>query len=123
MLLSRQIIRNIVIPVVERILVQNRHYSGYRYSVVRDPHLEGFLEEAMRRHFGVIGANGCQHLKEQLEEAMRNDPYAFELLVRRLLEKYSKLVTKLRSAKKLRARSSDTYVKNRKNQTKKQAQT
>ena len=117
--MSRTVIRDIVIPIVERIMWSSR-YPRRRYGTptVRDPHLEEFLEEMMRRHFGVIGANDCQHLKEQLEEAVRNDPYAFEHLIKKLLERYVKLATKLRSAKKLK-KTKKTNAKNHQNRTRK----
>ena len=76
------------------------YFSSYRPVELRDENLEEFLEEEMRRYFGVIGANGCQHLKEQLEEAKKNDPYAFEYFLRQLLKKYAKLAVKLRKGKK-----------------------
>jgi len=98
--LSRLVIRDVVIPIVERVMHEQYYYLAYRRPVVLDSHLEEFLEEEMRRHFGVIGANECQHLREQLEEAMKNDPYAFEFLTSQLLKKYIKLATKLRLAKK-----------------------
>jgi len=100
--LSRKVIRDIVIPIVEKIMCQQRLYTGHSYQTIQDPNLEEFLEEEMRRHFGVIGANGCQHLREQLEEAKKNDPYAFEFLTSQLLEKYVKLAAKLRFAKKMK---------------------
>ena len=46
----------------------------------------------------MIGSNGCQHLREQLEEAKKNDPYAFEFFVRQMLEKYVKIATKVKRA-------------------------
>ena len=77
------------------------YFNPHRRFDVRDEHLEEFLEEELRRRFGVIGANGCQHLREQLEEAERNDPYSFEIVIRELLRKYVKLATELRHAKEL----------------------
>jgi hypothetical protein len=68
----------------------------------------------------VIGANGCQHLREQLEEAKRNDPYAFEQLLRRLLTMYVKLSVKIRTAKKLQERkkkNADNMKKRKKSAT------
>lgn len=100
--LSRMVIRDIVIPIVEKILQQERYHTAYRHPVVRDPNLEEFLEEELRRRFGVIGASECQHLREQLEQAKKNDPYAFEFLIGILLNKYVKLAAKIRHAKKLK---------------------
>ena len=100
--MSRTVIRDIVIPIVEKIMLQNRHHTNFRPSMIRDLNLESFLEEEMRRYFGVIGANGCQHLREQLEEAYKNDPYAFEQFVEHLLKKYIQLSLKIRSAIKSR---------------------
>jgi hypothetical protein len=95
------VIRDIVIPIVSKVMVEEGYFDGYRRFDIRDEHLEEFLEEAMRRRFGVIGSNGCQHLREQLEEARKNDPYSFEFLVRQLVEKYVKLVTRIKYAEKL----------------------
>ncbi len=97
------VIRDIVIPIVERMMgptVDYPRYMGHMTPIVQDAHLEEFLEEMMRWHFGVVGANDCQHLREQLEEALRNDPYSFELLIKRLLEEYTKMATRLREAEK-----------------------
>jgi hypothetical protein len=97
--MSRSVIHDIVVPIVSRIMTEEGYFGSYRPVDIRDENLEEFLEEEMRRHFGVIGANGCQHLKEQLEEAKKNDPYAFEFLLRQLLKKYLKLQVKLRKGK------------------------
>lgn len=97
--MSRQIIRDIVIPVVVKIMREQGYLFGH--VSILDDQLEEFLEEEMRRRFAVSGANECQHLKEQLEEALKNDPYAFEFVTKRILEKYVKLATKLRQAKRL----------------------
>lgn len=99
--MSRSVIRDIVITIVSKIMVEEGYFGGYRRFDIRDEHLEEFLEEEMRRRFGVIGSNGCQHLREQLEEAKKNDPYSFEFLVRQLVEKYVKLSAKIRYAKNL----------------------
>jgi len=97
--MSRTVIHDIVLPIVSRIMADEGYFSSYRPVDIRDENLEEFLEEEMRRYFGVIGANGCQHLKEQLEEAKKNDPYAFEYLLRELLKKYVKLRIKVRKVK------------------------
>lgn len=99
--MSRLVIRDIVVPIVEKILQQERYYASHRHPIIRDANFEEFLEEEMRRHFGVIGASECQHLREQLEQAKKNDPYAFEFLIGELLKKYVKLAAKIRHAKKL----------------------
>ena len=100
--LSRSVIRDIVVPIVSRMMVEERYLSPYQRYDVRDEQLEEFLEEELRRRFGVMGANGCQHLREQLEEAKKNDPHAFEFTLRQLLKKYVKLALKIRCAKKLK---------------------
>jgi len=97
--MSRLVIHDIVIPVVEKIMVQD---SFARSFVIQDSRLEEFLEEEMRRHFGVIGANECQHLKEQLEEAKKNDPFAFEFLLSQLLKKYVRIELSIRHSERLR---------------------
>lgn len=97
--MSRTVIHDIVLPIVSRIMAEEGYLSSYRPVEIRDENLEEFLEEEMRRYFGVIGANGCQHLKEQLEEAKKNDPYAFEYLLRQLVKKYVKFAVKVRKAK------------------------
>ena len=101
-MVSRSVIHDIVIPVVSKILSEQGYIAPYERSIIRDVHLEEFFEEEMRRHFGVIGSNGCQHLREQLEEGKKNDPYAFEHLVRRLLNKYIKLAAQVKYSKKFR---------------------
>lgn len=98
--MSRTVIHDIVLPIVSRIMAEEGYFGPYRLVDIRDENLEEFLEEEMRRYFGVIGADGCQHLKEQLEEAKKNDPYAFEYLLRQMLKKYLKLSVKLRKAVK-----------------------
>jgi hypothetical protein len=98
--MSRIVIRDIVIPIVAKILHEDGYFTPYRSFDVADEQLELFLEEEMRRHFGVIGANECQHMREQLEEAKKNDPYAFEFLLRQLVAKYVKMQVKVRQLKK-----------------------
>ena len=99
--MSNGVIQDIVIPIVEKIMHEDGYLTPYhRTYAVRDEQLEQFLEEEMRRMFGVIGANGCQHLKEQLEEAKKNDPYAFEYVLRLALSKYVNLQVKMRQMKK-----------------------
>ena len=100
--MSRSAIRAVVIPVVTKIMVEERHLNPHLRYDVRDEHLEEFLEEELRRRFGVIGSNGCQHLRQQLEQAKKNDPYAFEFTVKQLLKKYVNLAVKIRRAKKLK---------------------
>lgn len=112
--MSRIVIRDIVIPIVERILWEQRHHTSFGHPIVQDQNFEEFIEEEMRRHFGVLGANDCQHLREQLEEAKKNDPYAFEYLLRQLVEKYVKLATKIRTAKKLEDGPPDRFSEVRK---------
>lgn len=73
-----------------------RTSHSYMYPHIEDEKLEEFLEEEMRKYFGVIGANECQHLREQLEEARKNDPDAFEFFIKMLLDKYLKLAIRLR---------------------------
>lgn len=112
--MSRAVIRDIVIPIVEKIMREQRLLSTFRSPLIRDPNLEEFLEEEMRRNFGVIGANECQHLREQLEMARKNDPYAFEFLIKELVKRYVKLAAKIRSAKKLRKPSDGPLESRRK---------
>ncbi len=100
--MSRQVIRDVVLPIVSRILAEEGYFSPHGQFDIRDEQLELFLEEEMRRYFGVIGADECQHLRIQLEEAKKNDPYAFEHLLRQLLKKYMKLSLKVRRFKKRR---------------------
>jgi len=100
--LSRGVIQDIVIPIVSRIVREERYLHPLERFDIRDERLEEFLEEELRRRFGVIGANGCQHLREQLEEARKNDPYSFDFLVKELLKKYVKLATQIRSAERIK---------------------
>ncbi len=96
--MSRIVIHDILGPIVSRIISEEGYFGPYRSFDIRDANLEEYLEEAMRRRFGVIGANDCQHLREQLEEARRNDPYSFKFLVKDLLEKYVKIAAKIRQS-------------------------
>ncbi len=64
--MSRQIIQDVVIPIMTRIIADGGYISIHGMLDVRDARLEEYLEEQLRRRFGVIGADGCQHLKEQL---------------------------------------------------------
>ncbi|MEM3731882.1 MAG: hypothetical protein QXE74_08985 [Candidatus Bathyarchaeia archaeon] len=98
--MSRTVIVDVVIPIVSKIMAEEGYVNPFWPIEIRDEKFIEFLEEEMRRHFGVIGSNGCQHLKEQLEEAKKNDPFAFEYLVKQLLRKYVKLSVMLRKAKK-----------------------
>lgn len=88
--MSRTVIRDIVIPIVSKAMREQGHFLPYTHFVIEDENLEAFFEEEMRRYFGVIGSNRCQHLKEQLEEAKKNDPDSFEFLIGRLLGKIHK---------------------------------
>jgi hypothetical protein len=81
-------------------MAEEGYLGSPRHFDIRDEQLELFLEEEMRRHYGVIGASECQHLRIQLGEAKKNDPYAFEHLLRQLLKKYMKLSLKVRRIKK-----------------------
>ncbi|MEM2946643.1 MAG: hypothetical protein QXN96_00200 [Candidatus Bathyarchaeia archaeon] len=99
--MSRTVIRDIVIPIVSKVLAEERYLNPIRAYEIQDPIFEEYLEEELRRRFGIIGANDCQHLREQLEEAIKNDPYEFECLIRRLLETYIKIAIQIRRAKKL----------------------
>ncbi|MCW4052338.1 MAG: hypothetical protein NWE78_03890 [Candidatus Bathyarchaeota archaeon] len=119
--MSRTVIHDVVIPIVQRIIVENRYHRGFGASRVHDIRLEEFLEEEMRRHFGVMGANGCQHLREQLEEARKNDPYSFEQLVRRLLYQYVRLAAKIRNAKKIKKNQKESSDQSKKRARKKNA--
>ena len=100
--MSNIVIRDIVIPIATRIMHEDGYFNPHLREtyMIRDEQLEQFLEEEMRRMFGVIGANECQHLREQLEEARKNDPYAFEYAIRQVLRRYVKLQLKMRQLKK-----------------------
>jgi hypothetical protein len=112
--MSRTIIHTIVIPDVLKIIVEDRVLPSRAPYDIRDEALEEFLEEEMRRAFGVIGANGCQHLEEQIKEAKKNDPFAYEELLRHLLKKYVKIAQKLKEAKKGRQGPPDRFAELRK---------
>jgi len=113
---SGQVIHDVVIPIVSRIMIDGGYTSSHGMVDIRDARLEEYLEEQLRRRFGVIGANGCQHLKEQLEQAKKNDPYEFQQLLKGLLEKYVQLEVKLRRAeeeKKLENGPPDRFLEQR----------
>jgi hypothetical protein len=114
---SGQVIHDVVIPIVSRIMIDGGYASPHGMLDIRDAKLEEYLEEQLRRRFGVIGANGCQHLKEQLDEAKKNDPYEFQQLLKQLLEKYVKLEVQMRRAeeeKKLDNGPPDRFLEQRK---------
>lgn len=114
--MSGQVIHDVVIPIVSRIMIDGGYTSSHGMVDIRDVRLEEYLEEQLRRRFGVIGANGCQHLKEQLEQAKKNDPYEFQQLLKGLLEKYVQLEVKLRRAeeeKKLENGPPDRFLEQR----------
>ena len=114
--MSGQVIHDVVIPIVSRIMIDGGYASSHGMVDIRDARLEEYLEEQLRRRFGVIGANGCQHLKEQLEQAKKNDPYEFQQLLKGLLEKYVQLEVKLRRAeeeKKLENGPPDRFLEQR----------
>ncbi len=96
--MSRIVITDIVMPIVSRILNETDPVRFPRYAIVKDEDLEQYLEEEMKRWFGVIGADGCQHLREKLEDARRNDPSEFDNLLKELLTTYVKLQIKIRQA-------------------------
>lgn len=100
-MLSRQIIQDVVIPIIISIMGEDGYLNPLR-AEVRDQQLEEFLEEELRRRFGVIGADGCQHLKEQLEQARKNDPFEFTETLRILLRKYVKIQARIRRALKMK---------------------
>ena len=99
--MSRQIIHDVVIPIISVIMGDDGYFNPIGVDI-RDQQLEEFLEEELRRRFGVIGADDCQHLKEQLEQAKKNDPFEFNETLRLLLEKYVKLQARLRRAEKMK---------------------
>jgi hypothetical protein len=98
-------------------MTDSGYFSPYGMLDIRDPRLEEYLEEQLRRRFGVIGADGCQHLKEQLEQAKKNDPYELDQLLKRLLEEYVKFEVKLRlleNQKRLEKGPPDRFMEQRK---------
>lgn len=114
--MSRVVIRDIVLPIVEKIMREQGYSPRYGHVPVEDARFDEYLEKEMRRYFGVIGANECQHLREQLEEAKRNDPYAFEFLIKQLLGEYAKQAIKERTAEmKLKAGPPDRFLQQRRN--------
>lgn len=115
--MSNQVIHDVVISIVSRIMIDGGYASSRGMLDIRDARLEEYLEEQLRRRFGVIGTNGCQHMKEQLDQAKKNDPYEFQQLLKRLLEEYVKLEVKLRRAeeeKKLENGPPDRFLEQRK---------
>jgi len=94
--LSRQVIHDIVIPIVARILERERYISGF--AGIEDRNLEEFLEEELKFTFGLCGsARTCEKLKEALEQRLREDPKAVEVLIKHLVMKYVRLKTSIRT--------------------------
>ena len=94
--MSRLVIHDIVIPIVARILERERYISGF--SVIEDRNLEEFLEEELKLTFSLCGsASFCEKLKEALEQRLREDPKAVEVLIKNLVMKYVKLKTAIKA--------------------------
>jgi len=83
---SRRIIIDLIIPIVERMM------SGITGDAdIRDPHLEKFLEDELRAMYGVAGGNNCELLRTVLEDERKRDPTKFNAVIKKLIQKYVKL--------------------------------
>ena len=96
--MSRKVIHDIVIPIVQRLLSMNKLYgeafSEHSHEVsIEDQRLEEFLEAQLIREFQVAGEVGgrCAQLEFLIKEYMQRDPVGFEQLIERLLNLYIKL--------------------------------
>jgi len=93
--LSRQVIHDLVLPIVLRRL--DKMGAGIpTYAVPHDEDLEDYLDQQLSVILGVCGsARHCEDLEKKIREAMQRDPKGFEMLIQQLLERYINLKTKL----------------------------
>jgi len=91
--MSRRIIHNVVIPVMQKMLYKNRTLSnGLHKDILMDEDLEEWLEEKLALHFGIVrpikGEGHCLELEKVCSGAVLEDPEGFEKLLRELLLEY-----------------------------------
>ena len=102
--MSRKVIRDIVMPIIQKILNAYGVFDSGHHIDLQDESLEGFLEEELQKRFGIIGKEGnCEQLEQLLVEAKKSNPVEFELIIEQLLQKYIKLrltINKIRNKKK-----------------------
>ena len=111
--MSRKVIRDIVIPVVSKLMSSYGIYSGYHLDV-HDEILEDYLEQELMIYFNPCGKAGdCEELERLLKEVMQLDETQFDLLIERLMLKYVKLKSVLKK-KAERKQSPDRFDKQRK---------
>ena len=96
--MSRKVIHDIIIPIVQRLLSMNKLYGeafseGIHDVSIDDKNLEEFLEAQLIREFQVAGEVGgrCAQLEFLIKEYMQRDPLGLEQLIERLLNLYIKL--------------------------------
>lgn len=91
--MSRRIIRNIVVPVLQRMLEERKILGGgFHRDLLADDDLEAWLEKKLSGYFGLsldlVGGGHCLDLERVLSEAIRSDPEGFKKLLERLLYEY-----------------------------------
>lgn len=89
--MSRRIIRNIVIPILQRMLERHRILGGWHGDILGDERLEEWLEKRLSGFFGVQlqeREGHCLELEERISEALRSDPEGFRKLLEKLLADY-----------------------------------
>jgi hypothetical protein len=84
--ISRRIIRDIIIPIVERMMSRDIGDAD-----IRDPDLEKYLEDELRAMYGVAGGNNCELLRTVLEDARRRDSARFNETIKKLVQNYVRL--------------------------------
>lgn len=99
--MSRQVIITDIIPLV----VWHLNRMGINLSSethIRDETLIAFFDEELEKNFSICGsADHCEELKVAIKEARERDEEGFQEYIKLLLDRYIKLQTKLRGAKKL----------------------
>lgn len=87
--MSRKVIRDLIIPIVQKLMRSYGYFSGAHQIVLKDQRLEEYLEEQLSLYYGIIGKYGeCEFLEQLLKEARQINPLEFELLIEQLVNQY-----------------------------------
>lgn len=91
--ISRRVIHNVIIPILQKMLEKRRILGTERYhrDVLDDPDLEDYLEVKLSALLGVIrkpDEGHCLTLEEAINTMIVTDPRGFNGLLWKLLEDY-----------------------------------